>query len=75
MNSPHGELTVVCPKVSPEQLLEKEPAGLRVRLGSLVFHAQTLNLITSTAKQKKNPNKNESEERLRFWHGLSKAAG
>lgn len=31
---------MVCPKVDPEQLLEKEPTGLRVWLGSLALYAQ-----------------------------------
>ena len=35
-----GELIMVGPRADPEQVLEKEPAGLRVWLGSLALHAQ-----------------------------------
>lgn len=37
-------------RVDPEQVLGKDPAELRVWLGSLVLHAKALDLITSIAK-------------------------
>lgn len=40
LNSLCGELIMVGPRVDPEQVQEREPAELRVWLGSVALHTQ-----------------------------------
>lgn len=61
LNSLSGELIMVCPRADPEQVLEKEPAELRVWLGSPALHAQGPGSDSQHSKVNKNPNKNETE--------------
>lgn len=53
-------------RVDPEQVQEREPAELRVWLGSFTLHAQGPGFDHQYSKVKANAN-NETEGKITFW--------